>query len=427
MADEISTPYREGATGDAPVTSAVSVQATRAAVALLTSMNLLNYVDRFVLPAVIERVRRDIPMTDTEQGIALTAFIWVYMVTAPVFGRLGDTGSRKKLIALGVGLWSVATALGAFVTGLWGLIAARALVGVGEAAYATISPSLIADYYPPKRRGQLMAVFFVATPVGSALGYVLGGTIAKAYSWRAAFLAVGMPGLVLALAALAIREPPRGQFDREAAAAPPLRVVWPSLVANRPWLLTSLGFTAYTFAIGGLAQWMPSYLQRVRHMDLGVANNTFGAILVAMGLAGTIAGGTLVERLRRRVRNADLWVCGVSTAAGVPFVWLAFRLQDTSGLWASIAIAEFFMFFGTGPVNAILLNALPPALRTTGFAATILMIHLFGDAISPTLIGFVSDRTSLATAVLLVPFAFALAAAIWIYAQRTLPSDAETR
>lgn len=424
MADESTTTSESApATAAPPAASAVSAGATRAAVALLTGMNLLNYVDRFVLPAVIERVRRDIPMSDTEQGVALTAFIWVYMVTAPVFGRLGDTGSRKRLIALGVGLWSIATALGAFVTGLWGLIAARALVGVGEAAYATISPSLIADYYPPSRRGRLMAMFFVATPVGSALGYVLGGSIARAYSWRAAFLAVGLPGLALALAALAIREPPRGQFDRDAAATPPLRDVWPSLVANRPWLLTTLGWTAYTFAIGGLAQWMPSYLQRVRHMDLGAANNTFGAILVVAGLAGTLAGGGLVERLRGRVRHPDLWVCGVTTAAGVPFVWLAFRLQGGAAVWASIAVAEFFLFFGTGPVNAVLLNALPPAVRTTGFAASILMIHLLGDAVSPALIGFVSDRASLAAAVLLVPFAFALAAAVWLYAQRALPGE----
>jgi MFS family permease len=404
-----------------PRTSAVSPRATAVAVVLLTGMNLFNYIDRAVLPAVIEKVKRDIPMSDTWQGVALTAFVWVYMVTAPVFGRLGDRYSRKRLIALGVGLWSIATAAAAFATTLQGLIATRALVGVGEAAYATISPALIGDYYPRERRGKVMALFFLATPVGSALGYILGGSIASAHSWHAAFLAVGIPGLLLALGALFLHEPPRGQFDDAKPEPVPLRAVLPALRANREYLWISFGWTAYTFAVGGLAQWMPAFLIRERAMDGAYANNLFGVITVVTGIVGTLVGSAIAERLRGRVRHPYLLVMGVSTLVGTPFAVLAFMMRDANALWSMLFIAEFFVFMGTGPTNTALVNCLPVSVRATGLAVSIFLIHVLGDAISPTLIGRVSDATSLGFAVLLVPLAFAVAAAIWIVAQRRLP------
>lgn len=398
-------------------------RATLVAVAVLTGMNLLNYIDRFVMPAVIETVRRDIPMTDAQQGTALTAFVWVYMLVAPVFGRAGDRVSRTRLVALGVALWSVATAAAAYAHTLRGLIAARALVGVGEAAYATISPTLIGDYFPRAQRNRAMSVFYLATPVGSALGYVLGGSITAHYSWRTAFLAVGVPGLALAASALWLRDPPRGQHDEpdEATAAPGYRDALRGLARNRGYTLNVAASTAYTFALGGLAQWMPAYLMRVRHMDGAHANNVFGALTVLSGLLGTAAGGALAEALRGRVRHPYFVVCAGATAVGVPLSLLAFQLPSPGALWAATFLAELFVFMPTGPANTLVVDWTAPAVRATAFALSILAMHALGDAISPVIIGVVSDRSSLQLGVMLVPLAFAVASALWAYAARSLP------
>ncbi|MDB4931472.1 MAG: hypothetical protein JWM10_3956, partial [Myxococcaceae bacterium] len=405
--------------------SAVTRSATVWAMALLGAINLLNYIDRFVLPAVVESVRADIPMTRTQQGQAMSAFIWVYMLASPVFGRLGDTRSRRHLLALGVAVWSVATAAAAFATTFAGLVAARAAVGVGEAAYATIAPALIGDYFPRARRGRAMAAFYLATPVGSALGYILGGRIDHAAGWRTAFLAVGLPGLLLAAAALTITEPPRGQFDDEpSAAAPPLLDTLRALARNREYVVTVAGTVAYTFALGGLAQWMPTYLISVRHMDGAAANTVFGALTVLSGLLGTLLGGWLGERLRGRVRHPYLLLSGVSTLLAVPFAILSFTLADPTQRWAAVFVAETLVFLCTGPANTVLVDCVPAAMRTMGFAVSILVMHLLGDAVSPAIIGAVGDRSSLQQAVMLVPLFFALGGAVWIYGSRALPPEA---
>jgi MFS family permease len=413
-------PSAHGTRGDG-LHSAVSARATYAAIVLLTAMNLLNYIDRFVLPAVIETVRRDIPMSDTEQGFALASFILVYMVAAPVFGRLGERVSRTRIIAVGVALWSLATAAAGFAQSYGALLAARSLVGIGEAAYATLAPALIGDYFPEAKRGRVMTLFYLAIPIGSALGYVLGGQLAHAFSWRVAFFAVGGPGLLLAAAALAIREPPRGQFDREPGEVLPLGATLRALARNRVYVWTVAGYTAYTFALGGLAQWMPTYLMRVRHLDGAEANTLFGAVTVLAGLAGTAVGGALAESLRGRVRQPYLWVSGVSTLLAAPVALLAFRLESTTGLWSAIATAEFLVFMSTGPINTVLVNCVGATMRSTAFAFSILLTHLLGDALSPSLIGVASDRTSLQSAVLLVPLTFLLAGFFWLHGQRRSP------
>ncbi len=412
-------------------TSAVSPQATLLATALLTGINLLNYIDRYVLPANIEIVRRDIPMTGAQQGRVLTAFLWVYMLAAPVCSRLSDRFPRKYIVSVGVALWSVATAGASFAHSLTGLTIARGAVGVGEAAYATVAPALIADYYPESRRGRIMALFFVAIPVGSALCYVLGGTLTRAYSWRDAFLVVGLPGAVFALLALTLHEPPRGQYDPPSASTVSpqnnLVTVLRRLAANRAYVYTVAGYTAYTFALGGLSLWMPTYLQRVRGMDVAHANTLFGAITVLAGLLGTAVGGALGELLRGRVRHPYLWLSGVSSLVGAPLCIAAFGFSSPLALWLAVFLAEFFLFVSTGPVNTTLVNCLPPTLRATGFALSIFVTHLLGDAISPTLIGIASDGYGLRIAVSLVPMALFVSAGVWLAGAGCKKADVAAR
>jgi MFS family permease len=230
------------------------------ALAVLTFINLFNYLDRWVVAAVVESIKRsELALTDTQLGLVGTGFIFVYTLTSPIFGSLGDRRSRPPLIALGVALWSVATALAGFARGFGTLFSARSAVGVGEAAYGTIAPAVLADSFPLEKRGRVFATFFAAIPIGSAAGYVLGGLVDKHFGWRAAFWIAGTPGLILSLLVLFVHDPPRGAQEPQAAVA---AGGYAHLLRNGQYMRTVLGYAAYTFALGGLAFWMPAFLER---------------------------------------------------------------------------------------------------------------------------------------------------------------------
>jgi MFS family permease len=407
------------------MTGAAAVRASRWGLIVLTLVNLFNYLDRFVLSALVESLKRDpqLHLSDTQLGALATGFILVYMLTSPVFGTLGDRGNRPRLIALGVGIWSVATALGGLARNFASLFAARSAVGVGEAAYGTVSPALLADYFPAEQRGRVFSVFFAAIPIGSAAGYVLGGLIDHQLGWRAAFFVAGIPGLLLAWTVSRLPDPPRGSQDAHDAGVPahapvakaPL-AAYAELLKNPPYVLTVLGYAAYTFALGALAFWTPAFLERERGLSRLDATVQFGAIVVVTGFVGTFFGGWLGDRLLRRFKESYLWVSGVATVAAVPFAWLAFTARDRTVYTAAIVIAEILVFISTGPVNSAIVNVVAPERRATAVALSILAIHLLGDVPSPPLIGAVSDTSSLSHAMLILPFAFALSGLIWTYA-----------
>lgn len=393
-------------------------RAARNGLIVLTAMNLLNYVDRYVVPALLESIRHsELHPTDTQLFSLTSAFLIVYTLAAPLFGTVGDRGSRPRLIAAGVGLWSIATALGGFARSYGALFLARASVGVGEAAYGTIAPSLIADYFPRPVRGRVFSIFFVAIPVGSALGYVVGGLVDAHWGWRRAFFVAGFPGLALALVALRLWDPPRGLHDgMTGAAATSARATWAALLRNRPYVLTVAGYAAYTFALGGLATVMPSFLRRVRGLSEAQATVTFGMIAVTTGLAGTFTGGWLGDRLLERTRQAYLWLSGVATLAAAPLILLALTAPHPALYWTAVMVAEFLMFASTGPVNSAIVNVVSPEMRATAVALSIFAIHIFGDVPAPTLVGLISDRSSLGVAVLILPVAALLGGAIWVLA-----------
>ena len=396
------------------------VSAARNGLIVLTAMNLLNYVDRYVVPAVFESIRHsELHPTDTQLFSLTSAFLIVYTLSAPLFGSLGDRGSRPRLIAVGVGLWSIATALAGFARSYGALFIARASVGVGEAAYGTVAPSLLADYFPRSRRGRVFSIFFVAIPVGSALGYVIGGLVDTHWGWRRAFFAAGLPGLVLALVALRLWDPPRGLNDEGTSKAiGNTRETYAALFRNLPYVLTVAGYAAYTFALGGLATVMPSFLQRVRGLPEAKATVVFGLIAVTTGLAGTFLGGWLGDWLLARTRQAYLWLSGIATLAAAPLVLLALTASHPVLYWTAVVVAEFLMFASTSPVNSAIVNEVPPEMRATAVAVSIFAIHTFGDVPAPMLMGVISDRTSLGVAVLILPVAALSAGIIWVLAAR---------
>lgn len=396
----------------------------RYAILLLLAVNLLNYIDRQALYAVFPLIKADLKLSDTALGFLGSAFMLCYMLAAPLFGRLGDRMNRARLAAGGLAIWSLATMLSGMACSYRALLAARSLVGVGEASFGTVSPGLVADYFGKERRGRVMALFFLATPVGSALGYVLGGQLGHRFGWQEAFLMVGLPGLILALPLWRLNDPartaaPAGQSSFSRGIAAELK----EFRANRTFVNATLSMTAMTFALGGLAQWVPSFLNRSFGLDVGRGNLLFGAITVVSGIAGTLAGGWLGDRLKQRHPAGQLYVTAAGFVLGAPLAAAAILSPSLPLCLTAIALAELFLFLNTGPLNTVLVDVLRPDRRASGFAITIFTIHALGDAISPAIIGTLSDIWGLRVALLITPLAVVAAAVFAVRGCRFVETD----
>jgi MFS family permease len=421
----------------------ISIPYRRYALGLLLAVNLLNYIDRQVLFAVFPLIKIDLSLSDTALGFLGSAFMLSYLLIAPLFGWLGDHWSRTRLAAGGLVVWSLATALAGFAPGYRTLLAARATVGVGEASFGTVSPGLVADFFPKERRGQVLAWFYVAIPVGSALGYLLGGVLGQRFGWHAAFLLVGVPGLLLAIPLALLRTPPRGgdaphpvnplsisppQGESTLCPLPPgeglgegpglplsggegkrATAGYAALFKNRSFVCNTLAMAAMTFAIGGLAQWIPSFLYRFHALDVAKGNTLFGATTVLAGILGTLAGGWLGDRWQKRSGRGYLLVSGWGFLIGTPFAVWAILSPGLTGCMTAIFLAEFFLFLNTGPLNTVIINVSNPAVRAMAFAVNIFFIHALGDAISPSILGWLSDQWDLRSALLITPCAMVLA------------------
>jgi MFS transporter, Spinster family, sphingosine-1-phosphate transporter len=391
------------------------------ALIVLTVINFLNYIDRYVLASVFEPIKRELHFTDAQLGWTLTAFMITYSVISPVFGRMGDLFTRKYFIAAGVAVWSFATAGAGLARSFWQMFVPRAVVGIGEASYATLSPGIITDYYEEERRGRALAVFYAAIPAGSAMGFVLGGQLAERFGWRAAFFMVGLPGLLFALLALMIREPKRGATDGQSAVsepAPSLVQTYRMLWKNPTYVTVTVGFVAYTFAMGGLVGWVPAFLERYDGMSTARANQIFGSMTVVAGFLGTFAGGFLGDYFLKYTRHSYLWVSGLCMFVGAPVAVVCLVSRDPDIYLPAIFLAEFFLFLNTGPLNAVVLGCVPAGIRATAMAVNIFFIHALGDAISPPIIGMVSDRYNLLTGTLIAPVMMVISGIVLLYAIR---------
>ena len=419
------------------------------ALSVLTFINLLNYLDRYVVSGIVPDLKAaPLSLSDSQIGLLTTAFMLVYMIAAPIFGTLGDRGSRTRPIAFGVFLWSIATIVSGFASNYAHLLGARAIVGIGEAAYVSIAPALLADSFSRAQRGRVLSVFNMAIPVGAALGYIVGGLMSHHFSWRAAFFVAGAPGLLLAVLVLRVKDPPRGSQDEseEGDAAqiedrkgngvsrPEVArngtmpsnasqhrgaiTVYTDLLKRAPYLLVVLGYAAYTFALGGLAVWMPNFLERVHNVPAVQATTSFGAIVVVTGFLGTFAGGWLGDYWQKSSRQAYLWMSGWITLIAAPLTFVALTAASSSVYYPAIIVAELLLFMSTGPINSAIANLVSPTERASAFALSMFVIHLLGDVPSPTLIGWLSDVSSLGKAVLIVPAAIVISGIVWLVSAR---------
>ena len=399
-----------------PVTSAKLYP--RTALALLTALNLFNYIDRSVLFAVQDLVKAEFHNSDTAFGMLSSVFFIFYMCAAPFVGPLAERFSRKSVIIGGALVWSGATLLTAFTHDFTGLLIRHTLVGIGEASFVILSPIFVADMFPENQRGRVMGVFYLAIPVGTALGYVIGGMIGPAYGWRTPFYVGAAPGALLSLLLLFIPEPPVGQFDHLEKS--PNRDTVKGLVRNPAFLTATLGMAMLTFALGGLQVWMPTFLHRVHGYTLGQANVFFGLSIAVNGLVASLAGGWLSDALLRKTRSAHYLVSAVSLAMGIPAMWIAIH-ADGNRMLVAIFVAEFLLFLNTGPLNAAIINSVGPHIRAAALAVNIFIFHLLGDVPSASLIGYVSDRYSLQLAFVAPVVATAISSAILFYGMRFAP------
>ncbi|XP_075422614.1 protein spinster homolog 1 [Ascaphus truei] len=381
-------------------------------VMILFYVNLLNYMDRFTVAGVLPAIKTDFVIEDSDSGLVQTVFICSYMVLAPVFGYLGDRYNRKYIMCGGISFWSLVTLGSSFIPKqhFWLFLLTRGLVGVGEASYSTIAPTLIADLFVSDQRSRMLSVFYFAIPVGSGLGYIAGSKVTSAAggNWHWALrVTPGLGLLAVLLLLIVVKEPPRGAVERKTDRPLAYTSWWSDVKAlskNSSFILSTFGFTSVAFVTGSLALWAPSYLMRSRRVIYSqepcltpICNYDdsiiFGVITCVSGILGVGAGVEISKRYRKINPRADPLVCALGLLSSAPFLFLAVACADRSlvATYIFIFIGETLLSLNWAIVADILLYVVIPTRRSTAESFQIVVSHLFGDAGSPYLIGLISD------------------------------------
>jgi len=388
------------------------------ALALLTAMNFVNYLDRYILPAVQEQIKREFTLTDNQIGSLTLWFMVAYVCVSPITGWLGDRFKRKPMIVIAALAIAAMNFFTASVHNYLSLNLRHAALGIGEACFGIFAPALLADFYPESQRNRVMTIFNIALPIGAAAGYEAGAWVAAHHGWRMSFISSAVPGVIVALLILFfMREPPRIS-EREKAKTDRASVL--SLARNGAYLTSILGYAAVTFSLGGISWWMPSFLHRDAGYSIEAAGAIMGPIIVVAGLGGTALGGWLAQWWSRKTPKALYLVPALSAALTIgPAVVCFFGPRST--VVPSLALAVFLIFLGTGPINAATLNAVPAGLRATAIAGQLFAIHVLGDMPSSKVIGIISDASGLRTGMAATLVAFAIGAVIFFIGARYAP------
>ncbi|MHB0995683.1 MAG: spinster family MFS transporter [Elusimicrobiales bacterium] len=370
---------------------------SRRVLLLVFCLSLFNYIDRQVLYAVFPLIKADLHLSDAKLGFLASSFMLVYMCFAPFVGYFGDRVRRPLIIGVSAIFWSVSTLFSGLVKNYGQMLVTRSAVGIGEAGYGTVCPSFLAEWFPLERRARVMALYALAIPAGSAVGYLLGGFLGQHFGWRNAFFIVAVPGMLLGVIALFLKETPEKTARAEHIAFSGYK----ALFKNRTFMLICLAQSIGTFSVGGMAAWMPSYFVRTFGVSVAKAGFLFGAVTVAAGLLGNFAGGWAADWLHRRTKRSYFVVGYLSFFLSVPFGVAAILAGSLDLCLAMIFLAEFFIFAYSGPYHAAIVEVVPVTMRSMAFAVDIFIIHALGDAVSPFLLGVVSDSAGLPVAIFL--------------------------
>ncbi len=378
---------------------------------ILFIVNVLNYADRYVLPAILPKIQSDLGLTPIQEGLLGSSFLFVYAIATLPLGVLADRSIRKNIVAVCVGIWSVATVLAGFTVNFLQLFGVRSVLGIGEAGYAPASLSLLGDFFSKEKRGRILSYWSSGTLVGAAVGFTLGGLVADAFGWRYAFFLVGLPGLIAAYLAWRMLEPARGAFDSAEGSEHGAETIQSHGSLNKGFgeslkklraiptywtLVAALVFSFFT--IGGTSFWLPSYIVDSFHLSVGHAGLISGAVRVGSGLIGTVAGGWLADLVQRHRPEGRLLVAAGGFLVGAPLVLVALLIHNLPLFTAVFVIAAISLNFCTGPLNAVIQDVISPVLRATAIGLALLLAHLLGDAAAPFVIGAIANNTSLGIA-----------------------------
>ncbi|HEX6552675.1 MAG TPA: MFS transporter [Ktedonobacteraceae bacterium] len=397
----------------------------RFAFTVLFAVNILNYADRYILSAILPSIEHDFKISDTQGGLLFSSFLIVYAVATLPLGLWADRSIRKNIVALCVGIWSFATVLAGFAQNLLQLFSLRAVLGIGEAGYAPATLSLLGDFFSKSHRARVLSYWSIGTLIGAAIGVSLGGRVADTLGWRWAFYIVGIPGLIAAFLAWRMTEPARGSFDHEASPSDEANtalahgsigndfrgvIKYLSKIPTYWVLVSALVFSFFT--IGGTSLWLTTYLTRDFGLSLTKAGSISGIVLICSGLVGTVLGGWLADLVQRRHPEGRLFVSMLGFLVGAPLVLLAFFIHTLPLFVAVFVVAAISLNFCTGPLNAVMQDVIHPNMRATAVGLALLLAHILGDAAAPTIIGLISDYTSLGLALTITAPVFLFLAGI---------------
>src|SRR5215471_5132051 len=404
---------------------------------ILFIINVLNYADRYVLPAILPKIQADLGLTPLQEGLLGSSFLLVYALATLPLGVWADRSIRKNIVALCVGIWSIATVLAGLSRNFIQLFSVRAALGIGEAGYAPASLSLLGDFFSKEKRARILSYWSAGTLLGTAIGLAVGGLVADAFGWRYAFFIVGVPGLIAAFLAWRILEPRRGAFENtegdenevvtvqaHGSIGKDFRETLNKLRHIPTYLTLVAAFVFSFFTIGGTSFWLPFYLVNIFHLSVGRAGLITASVLVCSGLIGTVAGGWLADFAQRRRPEGRLLVAALGFLVGAPLVLIALFIHTLPLFISVFVLAAISLSFCTGPLNAVIQDVITPTLRATAVGFSLLVAHLLGDAAAPFVIGAIANNFSLGLALTATaPTFLFLAGLACLFGLRTVASD----
>jgi predicted MFS family arabinose efflux permease len=396
---------------------------------MLTAVNLICYLDRYIIAAAAPRIQSEFMLNNAQTGTFMSMFMIGYILTSPIFGYYGDRKSRPMLMAVGVLLWSLATLWSGLANNFFTLLVARALVGVGEASFATLSPPFIRDSLKDESKiNRVLGVFYTSIPIGAALGYIWGGWMADQGHWSWAFYLGAVPGFLLTYSVWVMAEP--SHRARQTSHLPFAQTL-KELLGNRDYRLAVGGYIAQTFALGGFSAWAPKYGEHVLNVSLTESSLKIGASTLASGLIGTLVGakwGSLFIKNPESstgisASRAYCKFCAWTSVIATPLGYWAFRSTEFNEFVLALFLVQTAIFAALAPANTAILQAVPSRMAATAFAVSIFAIHAFGDVISPPLAGILADQMPMPDAMLLLVAAVAVSAVVWFWAGRSQASE----
>ncbi len=422
---------------ESPVT--YSRRYTNYVLGMLLLVYVFNFIDRQILAILAQSIKQDLGLSDTQIGaLSGLAFGLFYATMGIPIARLADRYSRVNIISICLAIWSAMTALSGLATSYWHLLVARIGVGIGEAGGSPPSHSLLADYFPLHQRATALGIYAIGVPVGILFGNLAGGWMNEYFGWRAAFLLVGLPGVLLAIVLrLTVKEPPRGHSEGRTASLEKIpfvnvvRTMW----GFRSYRQISIGAATQAFVGYGAIAWMPAFLIRSHDLSSGEAGTALGLIIGIAGGLGTFLGGWLGDRIAHRDIRWYMWIPGAGFLLAVPASLGVYLLDELWLILALYVIPAFMVNLYSGPTLSMTQSLAPLAMRASASALLLFIINIVGLVFGPTTVGLLSDvlqarfampdTDSLRWALAACSLVYLISFANYFLAARTLGEDLE--